>query len=207
MIKMSITLKYILIGLGFIFVIIGFGIFTINTMIASAFGFLDKNYSVSELKEEYYSNEKEIDELILYFNTIKPKDKIVSIEFKDDEIIGRLAIRNNGVGKKFFQSWNFNKEVLITPDIKNMLGWDLETIEILKEKLDNADCISIEDGEPIKIGFKRGGMGMYSFDVFQNKLTDRNNFNNNCQYILVNNKFALEYGGGAVGPQCFQNFK
>lgn len=165
---MSKTLKYILIGSGSILGIFILGFIILNIMIASAFGAFDKNYSVSELKEEYYSNEKEIDELILYFNTIKPKDKIVSIEFKDDEIIGRLAIQNNGAGKKFFQSWNFNKDVLITPNIKNMLGWDLETIEILKEKLDNADCISIEDGEPIKIGFKRSGMGMYSFDVFQN---------------------------------------
>ncbi len=107
----------------------------------------------------------------------------------------------------FFQHWDFNKDTLITPDLKNMLDWDLETIEILKEKLDNADCISIEDGEPIKIGFKRSGMGMYSFDIFQDKTTDRNKFNNNCQYILVSNKLALEYGGGAIGPQCFQNFK
>jgi hypothetical protein len=204
---MSKILKYILIGLASVFGLFTIGAIVLNIMIASAFGAFDKNYSVSELKEEYYSNEKKIDELILYFNKIKPKDKIVSIEFRDDEIISRLAIQNNGVGKKFFQSWDFNKEILLTPDIKNMLNWDLGTIEILKEKLDNADCISIEDGEPIKIGFKRSGMGMYSFDVFQNKLTDRNNFNNNCNYILVNNKFALEYGGGAVGPQCFQNFK
>ncbi|WP_379968734.1 hypothetical protein [Epilithonimonas sp. UC225_85] len=204
---MSKTLKYILIGLAIVFGLFTIGAIVLNIMIASAFGAFDKNYSVSELKEEYYSNEKEIDELILYFNKIKPKDKIVSIEFKDDEIIGRLAIENKGTEKKNFQSWNFNKEILLTPDLKNMLNWDLETIEILKEKLDNADCISIEDGEPIKIGFKRSGLGMYSFDVFQDKATNRNNFNNNCNYILVNNKLALEYGGGAVGPQCFQNFK
>lgn len=70
---MSEILKYILIGLASVFGLFTIGAIVLNIMIASAFGAFDKNYSVSELKEEYYSNEKEIDELILYFNKIKTK--------------------------------------------------------------------------------------------------------------------------------------
>ena len=33
--------------------------------------------------------------------------------------------------------------------------------------------------------------------------TDRSVFNDSCQYILVDKSLALEYGGGAIGPQCF----
>jgi len=204
---MSKIFKYVLIGLAIVFGLFIIGAIALNIMVASAFGAFDKNYSVSELKEEYYSNEKAIDDLIVYFNEIKPKDKILAIEFEDDETIGRLVIQDKESDSTFFQHWDFSKDTLITSDLKSKLGWDLETIEILKEKLDNADCISIEDDEPIKIGFKRSGMGMYSFDIFQDKMTDRNKFNNNCQYILVSNKLALEYGGGAIGPQCFQNLK
>jgi hypothetical protein len=183
MIKVSKTLQYILIGLAGIFGLFIIGAIVLNIMIASAFGAFDKNYSISELKEEYYSNEKAIDELILYFNKIKPKDKNVAIEFNNDETIGRSVIRDKKSDSTFFQHWDFNKDILITPDLKSKLGWDLKAIEILKEKLDKADCISIEDGEPIKIGFKRSGMEMYSFNVFQDKTTNRNNFNDSCQYI------------------------
>ena len=171
---MSKTLKYILIGLSSIFGLFIIGAITLSIMIGSAFGVFDKNYSVSELKEEYSSNEKAIDDLISYFNKSKPKDKIVAIEFKDNETIGRLIIRDKKSDSTFFQHWDFDKEMLITPNLKSKLGWDLKTIEILKEKLDEADCISIEDGEPIKVGFKRSGMGMFSFNIFQNKETNRN---------------------------------
>ncbi|MBP2618769.1 hypothetical protein [Chryseobacterium jejuense] len=85
------------------------------------------------------------------------------------------------------------------------MNWTEDEIKILKEKLDNANCISIKDGEPVKIGFKRSGLGMYSFNVFQKRDTDRSIFNDGCQYILRNHNLALEYGGGAIGQQCFPN--
>ncbi|WP_374443820.1 hypothetical protein [Epilithonimonas sp.] len=200
-------LKYILIGLITVFGLFMIGAIVLNIMIASAFGAFENNYSVSELKEEYKTNEKAIDDLILYFNKIKPKDKFVKIEFKDGKTIGRLLIQDKISNSVLFQHWDFSKNILITPDLKNKLGWDLEKVEILKEKLDKADCISIEDGEPIKIGFKRAGLGMYSFNIFQNKESDRTLYEDKCNFILVNRKLMLEYGGGAVGPQCFQNLK
>ena len=204
---MSKTLKYILIGLGIILGLFSVGFVIINIMIASAFGAFDKDYSVSDLKEEYNSKEKEIDDLILYFNQIKPKDKIVSIEFKDDKTLSRLQIDFKDSTKAIFQQWDIPVNNLLNPKLVKDLDWNDEKIKLLKKKLDKADCISIEDGEPIKIGFKRIGMGMYSFNIFQDKATDIYNYNNSCQYILVSKKLALEYGGGAIGTQCFQNLK
>ena len=92
--------------------------------------------------------------------------------------------------------------------IKN-IGWTKETLKSIKEKLDRANCIQIESGEPAKIGFQRSGMGMYSFNVFDNPIPDslRDHYNDSCTYILVNDRLVLEYGGGAIGPQCFYNKK
>ena len=204
---MSKTFKYILIGLSSILGLFIIGIIIFYLMIASAFGAFDKDYSVSDLKEEYFSKEKEIDDLILYFNEIKPKDKSIAIEFKDDKTLSRLRINYKDSTRAIFQQWDIPVKNLLNPELSNHLIWNDEKIKRLKIKLDKADCISIEDGEPIKIGFKRSGMGMYSFIVFQDKITDRNNFNDSCQYILVSRKLVLEYGGGAIGPQCFQNFE
>jgi hypothetical protein len=82
-------------------------------------------------------------------------------------------------------------------------------LKTLKEKLDKANCIQIESGEPAKIGFQRSGMGMYSFNVFDNPIPDslRNNYNDSCTYIMATDRLVLEYGGGAVGSQCFYNKK
>ncbi len=88
-------------------------------------------------------------------------------------------------------------------DLRNLLKWNVKEVTELKKRLDKANCISVEDGEPIKIGFKRSGLGMYSFNVFQDIQTNRSEYNNKCEYILISRKLMLEYGGGAIGPQCF----
>jgi hypothetical protein len=89
------------------------------------------------------------------------------------------------------------------------MGWTRETLKKLKDKLDDANCIQIESGEPTKIGFQRSGMGMYSFNVFDKPIQDsqKANYNDSCTYIMVNDKLVLEYGGGAIGSQCFYNKK
>ncbi|MBB6371899.1 hypothetical protein [Chryseobacterium shigense] len=201
---MNKTLKYFLIALcavGGLF-LIGFIIMVL--MIGFAFGSFDKGYSVSELKEEYYSKEVEIKELVNYYNTIKPKNCSVDIEFKNDKILERLTvISKDSSNEIIYQEWDINSNVLQTEKLKNLVGWSEREITGLKSKLDQANCISIEEGEPLKIGFKRSGMGMFSFNIFQEARTNRDEYNNNCEYILVNKYLALQYGGGAIGPQCF----
>jgi hypothetical protein len=200
---MSNVLKYIFIGLVIIGGLFIVGFLILNFMIASAFGTFDKSYSVEELKDEYVLKEREIDDLIKYYHKIKPSDKTIEIEFENDEVLGRLSVHSKKDSLKYYQQWNVRLAGLQNTIIGKELGWNEEELKILKEKLDKANCISIEDGEPIKIGFKRSGLGMYSFNVFQNKESNRNEYNDGCQYILVNNKLALEYGGGAIGSQCF----
>jgi hypothetical protein len=202
---MSKTLKYILIGSGVIggLCIIGFLIF--NFMIASAFGAFDKTYSVTELKEEYFSKEKEIQDVINYYDFIKPKDYTVDIEFTDEKLLSRLTIYKKDSSKVVYQKWDVPIGEMQSQELTTYLEWSGNEVKTLKEKLDKANCISVEDGEPIKIGFKRSGMGMFSFVIFRNKGTDIQNFNNGCDYIMVNRNLALQYGGGAIGPQCFPN--
>jgi hypothetical protein len=172
-------------------------------MIGCAFGSFDKSYSVSELKDEYYSKETEIKDLINYYNKIKPKNYSVDIEFKNDKILERLRITSKDSSNVIYQDWNVNSNVLFTEKLKDLTGWNKSQVAVLKNKLDKANCISVEDGEPLKIGFKRSGLGMFSFNVFQEINTDRSKYNDGCEYILVNRDIAFQYGGGAVGGQCF----
>lgn len=199
--------KYILIGLAIFGGLIFLYFFIVLISMFSLFGGFDKAYSVEELKNEYSEKEEKIDELIQYFNKIKPQDKIVKIEFKDDNILERLSIIPKDKNQSSDQLWNVSVSDVAKSQLMKTLNWSEDDIKSLKEKLDRADCISVEDGEPMKIGFKRSGLGMYSFNIFQKKETERSIYNDGCQYILVNNKLGLEYGGGAVGPQCFPGNK
>ena len=200
---MSKISKYIFIGLvGILGLIVIIGI-TFIVMITIAFGTFDKDYSVTELEEEYIENKAEIDDLIQYYYKIKPSDKMVDIEFKNDKVLERITITSLNDNQLTYQNWDINVSDVTKSKLKFELNWSEDEIKTLKEKLDKANCISIKDGEPVKLGFKRSGLGMYSFNVFQKSYTDRNGFDDGCQYILINNNLALEYGGGAIGMQCF----
>jgi hypothetical protein len=107
-----------------------------------------------------------------------------------------------------FLDWNLKINSEKVDSLLKTINWSQSTLIAIKEKLDNANCIQIESGEPTKIGFKRSGMGMYSFNVFKNPIPDTsiNKYNDSCSYIYVDKNLVLEYAGGAIGPQCFYDF-
>jgi len=178
-------------------------------LIAAAFGDFDKNYNTKDLIENFNNNKQQIYLAKQYFNSIVPKYKKVSIEF-DGKKISRFEIDpiDTGRGSDLttnFLDWNLSPHK--TDSVIATIGWTKETIDKLQQKLKDADCISIENGEPAQIGFKRNGMGMYFFVVFDKPIPDtlKARYNDSCTYVYANKYLVLEYGGGAVGNQCFFN--
>ena len=175
-------------------------------MIVSALGGFDKDYSLSELKENFENKKTEIYEVKSYINKIVPSNNLVHIEFDDNNTLGIFHIK---VDDKFESNWNVEIKSGKADTLLQKLGWTTETLKILKDKLDKANCIGITSGEPCNISFQRSGMGMYSFNVFDKPIPDslKSSYNDSCTYIMVNNKLVLEYGGGVIGSQCFYNKK
>ncbi|PKG42619.1 hypothetical protein [Psychroflexus sp. MES1-P1E] len=193
----------ILIGIGLVAFIGWF------LMIISAFGAFDQDYSITELKENFEKNKTEIYELKRYFNEIVPKGRFVEIEFDNDNTLFRFGIKDISSSSPMFLEWDLKTNTSRMDSIIKPIGWTRETLKTLKEKLDNADCIQIESGEPTKIGFKRSGMGMYSFNIFDQSIPEnlKQQYNDSCSYIFANERLVLEYAGGAKGGQCFYNMK
>lgn len=207
-------LKKIFIGLG---ILVGLGILgaiIYIIMFLAAFGVFDKDYSVTELKSNFEKNKTEIYALKKYFNNIVPKNKQVEIEFENNRTLFRFGIypldttpmSKNGFN---FLEWDLKINSKKMDSIIKIIGWSRETLKMIKEKLDKAACISIESGEPAKIGFKRSGLGKYYFNVYDKPISDsiKSTLNDSSNYIFGNDKMILEYGGGAIGPQSFYNKK
>lgn len=205
MIKTFAKLILIVIGIVLVF-IIGYIVLFIW-----ALGGFNKDYSVTELKENFEDKKIEIYELKKYFNGIVTQNKFVEIEFENDNTLGRFGIRelDSTKIKPRFLEWDLKINSKRTDSIIGSLGWTRETLKTLKDKLDNANCIGIESGEPSKISFQRSGMGMYFFNVFDSPIPEnqKEKYNDGCTYVLANDKLVLEYGGGAIGSQCFYNKK
>jgi len=203
------TVKTGIIGIAIIGGVIGIAFLVISFSIDSAFGLYDKVYSPNDLIKEFKNNKDHILSAKKYFNSITPKYKKIGIEFNGDKI-ARLEIDpvDTGRGSDLttqFLDWNLSPKKV--DSILPILGWTHQTLNTIKKSLDDANCISIVSGDPSQIGFKRSGMGMYFFDVFDKPIADNlsTRYNDSCQYIYVNKNLVLEYGGGAVGNQCFFN--
>ncbi|MDB5200981.1 MAG: hypothetical protein JWQ27_390 [Ferruginibacter sp.] len=174
----------------------------------------DADHSTEELIDNYEKRQTQILELKSYFNSIVPRDKQIEIEFGSNKKLFRFGISpidtaTGDIVYPIFLEWDLKTNSERVDSVIKTIGWTQQTIKELKQKLDQADCIQIESGEPTKIGWQRSGMGMYSYNVFDKPIRDsqKSRYNDNCTYILYNDKLVLEYGGGAIGSQCFPRIK
>ena len=172
------------------------------------------------LIQNYTHKKIQIEELKNFYNSIVPHSLKVYIEFHDDNEVDLQVHADSGNVTRprqpaIFQEWEINpyqykhdslavdKSELTFEKTCKLLGWDHLTFKKIKQMLDNANCVSIENGEPMNIGFQRIGFGKYFYNLFDKAISDKAKYNDSCQYIFYTDKVVLEYGGGAVGPQCF----
>lgn len=173
-------------------------------MFADAFGPVNNNYTRKELESSYTEHYLPIQAAIKYYESIVPDGRKVEIEFEGggiDRIVVQEGPKQNPT---YTSAWASTSRPQLDSLVAS-LGWSEDEIQQLQEKLEAADCISIQNGEPAVLGFKRSGMGMYSFNVFRKPIPDslREQYAAGCTHIIQSEELVLEYGGGAIGPQCF----
>lgn len=200
---MNKILKWILAILGVgLLTYVGFWIYT-NALLGDT---SDTFYSKEDMIDNYNKKTSEILEVKDYVKRIVPPNKNVDIEFEGD---GKLFIFHVTDSGSYDSNWDLKLNAPKTDTLLQKLGWTKETLSTLKEKLDKANCISVKSGEPCNIGFQRSGMGKYFYNMFEKPIAVslKSDYNDSCTYILYNDKVVLEYRGGAVGAQCFPNYK
>ncbi|MEG0188230.1 hypothetical protein [Algoriella sp.] len=178
--------------------------------------------SKKELIQNFVSKKSEIQKLKNEYIELIPKDYNVEIEFKprseiltvEEEITIKIYNSKIGGGKLPKRNglqvennnWNLKPNSNELAKVLKYLNWTNETLLNIKNLLKDANCISIGNGINTKIGFARGGMGLYSYLIFNNNLSPKQieEYNNGCEYIFYKENVVLQYGGGAIGPQCFE---
>jgi hypothetical protein len=184
----------------------GVAVYFIGSIIYMAFiiGQFDSS-SYKELTENYQRKSKELSELKGYINSIVPLNKSVYIEFKNNNT---LTIFHVTVDGNQDSNWDVEINSEKADSLLQKLGWNKETLKTLKNKLDNVNCISVATGDPCQIGFHRSGMGEYFYDLFNQPVPVKlkETYNDSCTYILYKKNVVFEWGGGAIGNQCFPDF-
>jgi len=181
-----------------------------------------------ELIDNYENKKTEIQNLKNEYFKIVPENYFVEIEFEAESKILYIpeqitikiyktinktenskdsnVLKRNDNLELVSQNWNLKPNSKELEEILKTLNWTSQTLLEIKKLLKEANCISIKNGIITTIGFARSGMGLYSYKIFDTELTpkQKTEYNNGCEYIYYKDKVVLEYGGGAVGPQCFE---
>jgi hypothetical protein len=168
--------------------------------------------SKTELVKNIDSNLINIEKLKSEYKNIVPPGYEVSIEIEPESKIIEstetidIRIQKTGSDVPVFQKWNMKYGSEDLKQALDLLGWNMETVKAIKVLLVAANCISIENGEITTVGFARSGMAKYSLKLFPNDLTAAQvtRYNDGCTYIYYKKNIVLQYGGGAVGGQCFE---
>jgi len=168
--------------------------------------------SKKELISNIDSNFDKISLLKTAYLKLVPRDYIISIEFNPADKIAStkesidLKIEHiNNKERDFKQEWNLEYNSRKLAQMINPLGWTNATLTTIKKLLADANCVSIKNGDITTVGFARSGMGKYSFKLFDKDLSSEQikEYTDGCTYIFHKKNIVLEYGGGAVGSQCF----
>lgn len=87
-----------------------------------------------------------------------------------------------------------------------ILKWDAMVFSNFRNMMQMANCCSIENGNPVEIGFTRSGLGKYSYLIFPTDMLTVPQiklYNDGCLYKYYKKNIVLKYEGGMAGPQCF----
>ncbi len=171
---------------------------------------LEKEYSNKDVIDNYNSYKDQIAELKTFFNSVVPRNKFVEIEFEGDTRLFRLGIYNvDTITKEIiypgFLEWDLKTNSKKVKTAIASIGWTQNILETLKLKLGKVNCISIESGEPCKIGFQRRDMGKYYYVLFEKSMCDSigSFYKKHCAYNYYNKYVVFEWGNGAVGSGCY----
>lgn len=171
--------------------------------------------SRKEAIDNYETHIQEINNLQDEFTKAVPKGYIVSlgIELGNDPLRSILSIdlmisKKGKNGKLEFIDGEFDMEYGSErlDQLLKILKWDPMIFSNFRNMMQMANCCSIENSNPVEIGFTRSGLGKYSYLIFPTKILtvpQIKEYNDGCQYKYYKKNIVLKYEGGMAGPQCF----
>ncbi|HTF05199.1 MAG TPA: hypothetical protein VK826_14320 [Bacteroidia bacterium] len=164
--------------------------------------------------ENYERSGPAIQDLREYIISIVPANTAIEIEYDDHSSIEFFDVSIHYPRIDFtsmHSEWTIDVDSPEAEAQLSRLGWTPETLDILYEKLDRANCISVlysarpEWDRPFcTIGFKRSSTGLYSYGISDPDTTD-NYFRSPdmCNSIFYKEGVMLQYD---CGPHCYGCF-
>lgn len=204
---MRLFLKKVTVKSGLLFLVIFMTLFIVGSFLFIDFttdGMLRQPiYTAKDMINHYEKNEEAILKVVNFVTSkVGEKDEF-KIEFKNGKI-DLLYFQFDGM----YLGFQYNDLEIYsnkTVDILEDIDWTIDDLVILKEKLDNAGCVSVSNGNSVSIGWMRKGLGVYWYHIYDknldNDLIDK--YNSDCSYSFYKDNILLEYQELRANSPCF----
>ena len=157
--------------------------------------------TISKMIDNYESHKFQIQDVIQYYKSILPQNTNTRIEFDNSEVV-IFHVNRNGSSN---YNWSNNKKSIPLDSLIDDMGWTVEELNLLREKLQLANAISIEGKDRIQIGWLRTGLAVYGIEIHPNNLNQHeiNVNNDSCTSVFYKDNICFTFESGVIGPQCF----
>lgn len=188
----------------------------------------ESNYDKNSLIQNYEKNKKNFSEMKSFYSKIVPENYIVQVSFNNSKIfipkntISIIIYRfKDGFDSETFINDKSNLELISNDfaliygskklsNILKLLNWNEKTLKKIENDLQRLNCLSVRNGNPYLFQYKKVGLGVLSYKIFNKSLTDSEKLENNdgCNSIYYKNNVVLISDNGqdgAKGTLCFPN--
>jgi hypothetical protein len=178
-------------------ILFGIGIFNILFFL---FSFLSEKCSPEQMAGFYEDNKVELNTLAAYTHKALIPKSTLTLEFEDDTIaIFHVKAPHDTLISQHWDDANVKRDSLM-----KVVGLSQEELEHIKTDLKKLGCISISTdshSEYTEIGYKRVGMGMYSFILNHRGMTPKEYkaYRESEEFIPYNKYVVFEFGQRVEG--------
>lgn len=186
----------------------------------------DSNYTKDSLINNFNQRKVQFSELKKNYSKLVPKNNIVQVSFYNNKFyIPKKSISitiykikegylnnnllNDGSNLELISN-NNNLQYGSTEltKILKSLGWSEQSLQKIEKDLERANSFSIRNGNPSLIQYKRSGMAILSYKIFDKNITKQEIIENNdgCNSIYLGENIVLISDSGKDGPKgvlCF----
>lgn len=188
-------------------ILFGLGIFNILFLITyCAVRVPMQRCDAETMAKHYEKHGEEMELLASYLDKALDDSACVHLEFENGKAsIFHVSAKGDSLLSQHWDDAETKKDSLM-----NVVGLTLEEYHEIRNRLKDVGCIGITMYKPhlnegVEINFRRIGMGMYSYILYNRPLTqeEKDHYMNNAMYIPYSEKTIFLYGGGAFGSQHF----
>ena len=172
------------------------------TVLFVSLAFTVNNCDAGQMVSYYDKNEAKFDELVSYVRHSLRDHCDVHVTFEGRELSMFHVYLEDGSVENH---WDEDARVC-APALMQKVGLDEVEFENIRKKLKELGCVGVCSGSKFTtVNYKRVGIGMYSYRIFPEVLTEDmiNKYKYDCTCVYYRDNVVFEYGSGALGSICF----